>query len=258
VIQGYNGIAVADGENQVIVAADVAGSVHEGDFLPGMLDELKTNMQRITGEEEPLEDATVLGDTGYFSAKNLEEAEKRNVDVLIPDQQFRKRDESFKEQKCHGKRRYTKEDFTYNEEDNTYTCPAGKVLVYKGHVDLNSNSGEKYQAKSVDCKGCPHVEKCVASRGGNHPKRTLYIADSPGGKILEDMRNKIDDPRNRELYGRRMQIIEPVFADIECCKKMNRFSLRGRKKVAGQWLLFCIVHNIGKCVPKKAVSRRAA
>jgi hypothetical protein len=85
----------------------------------------------------------------------------------------------------------------------------------------------------------------------------LYISDSQGGKILEDMRNKIDDPRNRELYGRRMQIIEPCFADIEYCKKMNRFSLRGKKKVTGQWLLFCIVHNIGKCVPKIPAKRKA-
>jgi hypothetical protein len=98
----------------------------------------------------------------------------------------------------------------------------------------------------------------------------LYISDSQGGKILEGMRNKIDDPRNRELYGRRniqpkpqaevpllMQIIEPCFADIECCKKMNRFSLRGKEKVTGQWLLFCIVHNIGKCVPKIPTKRKA-
>ncbi|GHV92399.1 hypothetical protein AGMMS50268_29020 [Spirochaetia bacterium] len=92
IIQGYNGIAVADVENQVIAAADVAGSVHEGDLLSGMIDELKITMQNITGKKEPLESATILGDTGYFSEKNLEEAEERGVDVLIPDQQFRKLD----------------------------------------------------------------------------------------------------------------------------------------------------------------------
>ncbi|GHV39874.1 hypothetical protein AGMMS49546_12690 [Spirochaetia bacterium] len=83
---------MADVENQVIAAADMAGSVHEGDLLPGMIDKLKTTMQNITGKKEPLESATILGDTGYFSEKNLEEAEARNVDVLIPDQQFRKLD----------------------------------------------------------------------------------------------------------------------------------------------------------------------
>jgi hypothetical protein len=32
-------------------------------------------------------------------------------------------------------------------------------------------------------------------------------------------------------------------------KKMDRFSLRGKKKVNIQWLLYCMVHNIGKCIP---------
>jgi hypothetical protein len=99
----------ADAENQVIIAADVAGSVYEGDLLPSMLDELKTNMKTITGRDDVLKSATVLGDTGYFSQENLEEAEAREVDVLIPDHQFRKRDESFVEQKGHEQRRYTKE-----------------------------------------------------------------------------------------------------------------------------------------------------
>jgi len=45
-----------------------------------------------------------------------------------------------------------------------------------------------------------------------------------------------------------MQIIEPVFADISYCKGMDRFTYRGRKKVNIQWLLYNIVHNIGKCM----------
>ncbi len=29
-------------------------------------------------------------------------------------------------------------------------------------------------------------------------------------------------------------------------KGMNRFTLRGRLKVNIQWMLYCLVHNIGK------------
>ena len=62
------------------------------------------------------------------------------------------------------------------------------------------------------------------------------------------MKKKIDEPVNRELYSRRQQIIEPVFSDIVYCKGMNRFTMRGKEKVTAQWQLYCIVHNIGKCV----------
>ena len=53
-----------------------------------------------------------------------------------------------------------------------------------------------------------------------------------------------------------MQIIEPVFSDITYCKGMDRFTLRGEDKVNSQWKLYCIVHNIGKCMhkPSKTLS----
>jgi hypothetical protein len=236
----------------VIVAAEAFGSGSESEHFPVMLDKLNETMKEISGEEEPLKEAIVAGDTGYFSENNLQETEKRGIEVLIPDQQFRKRDPQFEGRKGHGgKGRFTKEDFKYDEEHNTYRCPENNVLEYQGQVELNRNSGEKYQAKSGDCKGCPKQERCIAGRGGKNPKRTLYLADQEHEENLSDkMRKKIDDPVYRSLYGRRMQIIEPCFSDMTYCKGMGRFSLRSKIKVNIQWMLYCIVHNIGKCIPQ--------
>jgi hypothetical protein len=81
--------------------------------------------------------------------------------------------------------------------------------------------------------------------------RTLYIADKKDKENLsEKMRAKIDDSAYRTLYGIRMRIIEPCFSDVAYCKGMNRFSLRSKIKVNIQWLLYYIVHNIGKCIPR--------
>ncbi|MCL6415313.1 transposase [Aestuariirhabdus sp. Z084] len=41
-----------------------------------------------------------------------------------------------------------------------------------------------------------------------------------------------------------MSVFEPVFGTIGTNKGLNRFSLREKKKVQGQWRLFCLVHNI--------------
>ena len=57
---------------------------------------------------------------------------------------------------------------------------------------------------------------------------------------------KIDSTKGREMYSHRMGIVEPVFGNIRSAKRLSRFSLRGRKKVNTQWLLFCMMHNIGK------------
>jgi hypothetical protein len=54
-----------------------------------------------------------------------------------------------------------------------------------------------------------------------------------------------------------MQIVEPVFANITYCKGMNRFMLRGNEKVDTQWKMYCIVHNIGKCMNALGKKRKA-
>jgi Transposase DDE domain len=40
--------------------------------------------------------------------------------------------------------------------------------------------------------------------------------------------------------------VEPVFGNRRYNKGLDRFTLRGRRKVDGQWKLFCLVHNIEK------------
>jgi hypothetical protein len=99
-----------------------------------------------------------------------------------------------------GTGRFTAEDFEYDEGENSYRCPAKKELSYKGHVQLKRNSGEKYQAKSSDCKDCALQRQCIASRGGKSPKRTLFIGDTSQEENLCDrMRKKIDETKYRVL-----------------------------------------------------------
>ena len=63
---------------------------------------------------------------------------------------------------------------------------------------------------------------------------------------LDLMKQKIDSEEGRSKYSRRMWTIEPVFGNIRSNKRLDRFSLRGKAKVTGQWLLYCLVHNMEK------------
>ena len=51
-----------------------------------MLDNLNENMKEVTGKKNPLKGSLVTGDTGFFTEENLQEANKRKIEVLIPDQ----------------------------------------------------------------------------------------------------------------------------------------------------------------------------
>jgi hypothetical protein len=59
------------------------------------------------------------------------------------------------------------------------------------------------------------------------------------------MKQKIDSALGRSVYNRRMGTVEPVFGNLSNIG-LNRFTLRGRKKVDAQWKLYCIVHNLLK------------
>ena len=76
------------------------------------------------------------------------------------------------------------------------------------------------------------------------------------------MKERIDSDEGKRLYGQRFATVEPVFGNIRHNKQLNRFTLRGQKKVDGQWKLFCLVHNIEKlanhgfALPKEIAERR--
>ncbi len=75
------------------------------------------------------------------------------------------------------------------------------------------------------------------------------IECSRGGGSWESvkaMAKKVDTERGREIYHQRIGIVEPVFANIRAVKRLDRFTLRGKLKVNTQWVLYCMVHNIGK------------
>ena len=60
------------------------------------------------------------------------------------------------------------------------------------------------------------------------------------------MREKIDSRVGRHIYSQRLGVVEPVFGHINTMMGFKRFSLRGKKKVNGQWQLITMVHNLLK------------
>ncbi|MGD9321356.1 MAG: transposase, partial [Desulfobacteraceae bacterium] len=84
-------------------------------------------------------------------------------------------------------------------------------------------------------------------RGRNGKRRSLNVpVGRVPGNLTEAMAAKVDSEKGRKIYPLRLAIVEPVFANIRTHKGMNRFTLRGKIKVNIQWLLYCMVHNMGK------------
>lgn len=60
------------------------------------------------------------------------------------------------------------------------------------------------------------------------------------------MKARIDSALGRQMIARRFATVEPVFGNLRGNKRLDRFTLRGRGKVDGQWQLYCLTHNVEK------------
>lgn len=58
------------------------------------------------------------------------------------------------------------------------------------------------------------------------------------------MKEKLASPSGKAAYRRRKAIVEPVFGWIKNVLGFRRFSLRGTRKVTGEWALVCLVVNL--------------
>jgi transposase len=65
------------------------------------------------------------------------------------------------------------------------------------------------------------------------------------GRCLE-MHEKLSTPAGRELYARRKQLVEPVFAQTKVVRRADRFQRRGLAACRSEWRLIAATHNLLK------------
>ncbi len=139
---------------------------------------------------------------------------------------------------------------TYDAEARTCICPAGKVLNRSGAQWVNrDNIWTRFQGKQRDCGPCVLRARCLETPSTTKVRSVMFFqgktAPLPESHTAR-MKRRIDSPEGRRRYAERIGAVEPVFGKLCYNKGLDRFTLRGRRKVETQWKLFCLVHNIEK------------
>jgi transposase len=253
VIQGYCGVAVVDAKHQVIIEAQAHGTGAEQELLLPVLEACAE--QRAT-------DTLITADAGYHSEANLAALRARGIDALIADGQMRQRDERLADQDQHttkpdplhdksGTKKAPKvfaaSDFAFAEDRSHAICPAGKTLHRNGRdCTIGGYRAIKFRAPVSACADCPLRTKCLRKPETTRSRQVALLIRKQPAEHTQRMRARIDSERGRQQYGQRLATVEPVFGNLRHNKRLNRFTLRGRTKVDGQWKLFALVHNIEK------------
>jgi hypothetical protein len=255
VIQGYTGVAAVDARHQIIVEAQAHGTGSEQELLIPVVKAMQETLSA---------DTLITADAGYHSEANLKQLANMKIEALIADNNMRSRDERFAGQDkykalpdpIHDKggkpkqaARYQPKDFDYDPQAGTCFCPAGKQLYGNGSgCIINGFAAVKFQGAQRDCIPCTHRERCLLTPHKTKARQVAFFHGKAYGQesYTDKMKRHIDSAAGRSQYGRRFATVEPVFGNLRHNKQLNRFTLKGQKKVDAQWKLYCLVHNIEK------------
>lgn len=269
VIQGYNGIAVVDEKQQIIVYAEAHGEGQEAHLLKPTIENTREQCQGATLSADIFKQVKIITDAGYHSSASVSAMEEQGIDAYMADRSYRQRDPAFSDYGRYKERhrqedrrrrtrpdRFTRKDFIYDQANQSCRCPAGQRLYRNGsNIDVHGFIGMKFRGAKSVCGPCPLRAHCLTTPGSTDTKQvTIFIgrSDEKSETPIERMKRKIDTLYGRFVYNKRIAIVEPVFGNLRN-KGMDRFTLRGKKKVNIEWQLFSLVHNIEKLAPEWAV-----
>ena len=263
-IQGYNGVATVDKKYQIIVDAQAFGEGQEHHTLKPVINSIFDRFKRLG---IALNDPIITADTGYANEANMQYLHDNQINAYIPDNQFRKRDPKFIDQQTNhsqrkaitGKKKPTASvippsEFSFNPVEKTCQCPAGESMWLRSElIDKHGHSKIFFEGRLSKCRACELKYQCMrnpesANHRKGHGRQVSFILQKSQRRAnyTDWMKRRVDSDKGKQIYSHRMSVVEPVFGNIGTNKGLNRFSLRGKKKVQGQWRLYCLIHNIEK------------
>jgi hypothetical protein len=244
---------VTDDKHQVIVEAQAHGVPQEQELLQPVLGDLQESFQDLGLSGNILAEAKLTADSGFHSGDNLDWLAAQQCDAYVADNRFRKRDPRFAEADKYKPpkpkpTRFQPADFDYDPDQLRCTCPAGKALYRNGaNVTIKGRCGIKFTAPKSACEDCHLRAHCLRDANQKSPRQVVFFREpSPKSTVIERMKAKIDSTLGRMIYSKRLGTVEPPFGNLRYHKGMDRFTLRGKDKVDGQWKLYALVHNIEK------------
>jgi transposase len=221
----YNGQAAVDESSRMVVAGFATSAVSDASQLTPVLKEISSNTAKNPEK--------ITADAGYNARAGLAELEKRKIEGYVP-------------QRENTSKGFPIESFTYDKNSDTYICPGGKALKFKGR----NQDSLIYVAKSKDCKLCQLRSSCVRF-SSSVVKRTLCV--SVYNNLVKEMKKKTASDLGKKMARKRSSTIETLFAHLKYVRKLRRFIFRGMNMVDKMWKFELAVYNLEQIIRHQKV-----
>lgn len=219
--QGYNVQAAVDHQNYLIAADAVTTDVNDQQQL--------TPMALAVKKRFGLKGFEVLADKGYYSTMAIKSCIECGITpyIAIPAAPTPK--------EAGG--RYSRAEFSYDQENNVYVCPAGQLIKPSGKPQTKPGQTptQRYRNKAA-CSRCDRKERCLTTNGKYRDIVRLVDQD-----LLDEHAQRMKT--GAQIYAERSAAVEHPFGTLKLRSGWTHFSVRGLAKVRGEWSLMALCYN---------------
>ena len=186
----YNIQTTVDAKNKLPIDYEVTNE-NDSKAMGNMVRRAKT----ILGKN----DFSVLFDKGYHKGKELDAVQKLGIKTYVAIPGIPKTSQA-------PNPAYNAENFIYDTDSDTYTCPANQTL--ESTQTWYKTRGYNFkQYKTVACSNCPVRSECTKSKNGKIIHRSEYQAAVEQNKL-----NILADP---DFYKQRQSLVEHPFGTMK-------------------------------------------
>ncbi|WP_421663038.1 IS1182 family transposase [Lysinibacillus telephonicus] len=214
----YSFHAAADRYGFILGSIVTPGNVHDSHMLQPLVEKV------IEKVKKPL---AVAADAAYKTPAITKFLFEHDIQPALPYTRPKTKDGFLR-----------KHEYVYDEYYDCYLCPEGQVLKY---TTTTKDGKRQYKSNPTQCVNCPLLTQCTSSK--DHRKIIERHIWAHHVEEADHLRHQSDI---KQIYARRKETIERVFADAKEKHGMRWTTLRGIKKLSMQAMLTFAAMNLKK------------
>ena len=222
---GYKAQITADGKHGLIVNSDALSHSQDSNELHGQVQGAQDNLG--------IKPKVVCTDAGYYAPEDLSKIDK-DITLVVPSP------ETMRQERGGELNPFNKEQFTYNADTDTYTCPAGKLLAYSA---TSKDGNRNYIAPFKDCRACVHFGICTKNQ-----KKGRSIVRMKHEELQKHLKAIYKSDTGQAIYKLRQQIVELIFGHFKRNLSAGQFLLRGRSGTNAELSLLSTGFNMARMI----------
>lgn len=233
----YNVVTTAEAKNKLITNFELTNQ-HDTYALARAARKAKKVLGKTSKEF-----INVLADKGFDTGAELKNCIENNIHTFVAP---KKRANALKD------KAFNKDQFVFDHEQDWYVCPKGEHLKSNGKWYRKNNGKLRkayhvrhYKLPFATCSACDHRMACAGPANLLNSKGR-YIERNEYEDYIEENIERVKI--NKDLYGKRQEIIEHPFGTIKRQWGYDHTLLKTIPKVSGEFAIIFTVYNLRRAI----------